>query len=139
MVVDVWLASAFFSRVWICIYDKSRGACYRRGRMTDTRLEMKAPPLACKISASCAILKVCGNSAQLNYTHTLIFGVQQTRDSFGKWLLKLKFHYYIALVAERNVTFGGCAVVCEIEQQREIPQYKHAVCYLQPRVRVTYA
>ena len=34
---------------------------------------------------------------------------------------------YIALVGERNVTFGGCAVGCEIEQQHEIPRYKHAV------------
>ena len=45
------------------------------------------------------------------YTHTVIkFEVKQTRDSFGKWRVKLKFHSYIALVEERNVTFGGGAV-----------------------------
>ena len=101
---------------------------------------MNARRLVCKASAPCPILKVCGYSAQLIYAHTVIkFEVHQTRDSFGKWLVKLKFHFYIALVGERNVTFGGGLVGCEIEQQHKIPRYKHAECYLQPRVRVMYA
>jgi hypothetical protein len=101
---------------------------------------MKARPLACKVSAPYPLLKVCGNSAQLIYTHTvIIFEVLQTRDSFGKWPVKPKFQSYIALVGERNVTFGGGAVGCEIGQQHKIPGYKHAVCYLQTRVRVTFA
>jgi hypothetical protein len=79
--------------------------------LTDTHVEIKARPLACKVSAPCPLLKVCGNSAQLIYTHTvIIFEVQQTRDSFGKWLVKLKFHSYTALVGEPNVTFVGGAV-----------------------------
>jgi hypothetical protein len=40
--------------------------------LTDTRLEMKARPLACKVSALCLLLKFCRNSAQLIYTHTVI-------------------------------------------------------------------
>ena len=79
--------------------------------LRDTRLEMKARPLACKVFAPCPLLKVCGNSAQLIYRHTvIIFEVQQTRDRFGKCLVKLKFLSYIALVGERNVTFGGGTV-----------------------------
>ena len=85
---------------------------------------MKARPLACKVSAPCPILKVCGKSAQLNYPHiVIILEVKQTRDSFGKWLDKLKFISYIALVGKRNVTFGGGAVGCENEHQHEIPRY----------------
>ena len=58
----------------------------------DTRLEMKAGPLACKVSVPCQLLKICGNSARLIYTHTvIIFEVQQTREIFAKWLVKLKF------------------------------------------------
>jgi hypothetical protein len=102
--------------------------------LTDTRLEMKARPLACKVSALCPLLKVCGNSAQSIYSHTvIIFEVQQTRDSFGKFLVKLEFHSYIALVGERNVSFGGGSVGCEIEQQHEIQRYKHAVSIAAPR------
>jgi hypothetical protein len=57
------------------------------GRITDTRLEMKARPLACKVSALCPLLKVFGNSAQLIYSHkVIIFEVQQTRDSFASGL-----------------------------------------------------
>ena len=56
----------------------------------------------------------------------------------GKFLVTLKSLSYIALVGERNVTFEGGAVECEIEQQYEIYRYKYAVCYLQHRVRVTY-
>ena len=44
------------------------------------------------------------------YAQFIIFEVQHTRDSFGKWLVKLRFHSYIALVGQRNVTFKGCAV-----------------------------
>ena len=72
------------------------------------------------------------------YTHTIIiFEVQQTRDRFGKCLVKQKFQSYIAVIGERKVTFGGGTVGREIKQQHEIPRY--AVCYLQPRVRMTYA
>ena len=60
---------------------------------------------------SVSIIKVCGNSAQFIYPDTVvILEVQQTRDSFGKWLVKLKFHFYIALVGERNVNLRGGAV-----------------------------
>ena len=73
--------------------------------LKDTRLEMKTRTLACKVSAPCPLSKVCGNSAQFIYPDTVvIFEVQQTRDSFGNWLVKLKFYSYIALVGERNVT-----------------------------------
>jgi hypothetical protein len=59
--------------------------------LTDTRLEIKARPLACKVPAPCPLPKVCGNSAQLIYPDTVvIFEVLQTRDSFGIWLVKLK-------------------------------------------------
>ena len=79
--------------------------------LADSRLKMRARPLACKVSATCKLSKAGGNSAQLIYPHTvIIFEVQQTRDSFGKWLVKLKFHSYISLVEERNVTFEGGAV-----------------------------
>ena len=69
--------------------------------MTDTRLEIKARPLACNVSAPYPLLKVCGNSAQLIYPQTVIFEGQHTRYSFGNWLVKLKFHSYIALVGEQ--------------------------------------
>ena len=66
--------------------------------LMDTRLEMKARPLACKVSALCLLLKFCRNSAQLIYTHTvIIFEVKQTRYSFGKRLVKTKFQSFIAL------------------------------------------
>ena len=111
-----------------------------RGRMSDGYTPRnEGIPLECEVSAPCPFLKFCGNSAQLIYTHkVIIFEVQQTRHSFGQWLVKLKFHSYISLVGERNVTFGGGTVGCEIEQQHEIPRCKHALCYFQPRVRVTY-
>ena len=69
--------------------------------LTDRRLEMKARPLACKVSVPYPLLKVCGNSAQLIYTHTvIIFEVQHTRNSFGKCLVKPKFQSYFALVGK---------------------------------------
>ena len=40
--------------------------------LTDTRLEMKARPLTFKVSVPCPLLKFCGKSAQLIYTHTHI-------------------------------------------------------------------
>ena len=53
--------------------------------LTDTCLEMKARPLACKVSVPCSLIKVCRNSAQLIYTHKVnIFEVQKTRESLGK-------------------------------------------------------
>ena len=99
--------------------------------LTDTSLEMKARPLAFKVSALRPISKVGGNSAQLIYTDTVvIFEVQQTFESFVKWLVKLKFQSYIAIFGEQNLTLRGGAVRCEIEQQHVIPRYKHTVCYL---------
>ena len=87
-----------------------------------------------------SIIKSLRKQCKLIYTNTvIIFEVQQTRDSFGKWLVKPKIQSYIALVGERNVTFGGGTVGREIEQQYEIPRYKHAVCYVRTRGRVTYA
>ena len=78
--------------------------------LTDTRLEMKASPLACKVWTPCPLSNVCGTSAQLIYSDIfIIFEVQQTRDVFTKWLFKLKFNSYIALVGELNVTLRGGA------------------------------
>ena len=69
--------------------------------LTDRRLEMKARPLAYKVSAPCPLSKVGGNSAHLIYPDiVVIFDVQQTCESFGKWLLKLKFQSNTALVGE---------------------------------------
>ena len=73
--------------------------------LTDIRLEMKTRPLACKVSATCPLSKVFGNSAHLIYPETfVVFELKQTRESFGKWLVKLKFKSYIALMGDRNVT-----------------------------------
>jgi len=99
----------------------------------------EATPFSVQSISAASIIKSLRKQCAVDLYHTIIFEVQQTRDSFGMWLLKLKFQSYIALVRERNMTFGDGAVECEIEQQREIPRYKHAVCYLQPRVRVAYA
>ena len=90
----------------------------------------------CAVSIIKSLLKQC--TADL-YAQVIIFEVQQTRDSFGKWLVKPKFQSYIALVGKRNVTFGGCTIGRKVKKQHEIPRYKHAVCYLQPRVRLTYS
>ena len=96
--------------------------------MTDTRLDVKARPLACKVSPSCPLLKVCGKSGRLVYAHTvIIFEVQQTRDSFGNWFVKLKFQSYCP-GRVRNVTFGGCTIGRKVKKQHEIPRSKHAVC-----------
>ena len=77
--------------------------------LKDTRLEMKARTLACKVTAP--LSKVGGNSAHWIYPDTfVIFEVQQTRDSVGKWLVKLNFHTYVDLVGERNLTLRGGAV-----------------------------
>ena len=58
--------------------------------LTDTRPEMKARPIACKVSAPCSLSKVDGFSLQMMFSDTaVIFEVQQTRDRFGKWPLKL--------------------------------------------------
>ena len=100
--------------------------------LTDTRREMKARILVCKVSSPCPLSKVGQNSTQMIYTCTVIMIVVQTRDSFGRWLVKLKFHsYYNALVGERNVTVGR-AVGCEIEEH-QIPRYKHSVLPAAPR------
>ena len=69
----------------------------------------------CKVSAPYPFPEVGGSPDKV-----VIFEVQQTRDSFGKWLVKLKIQSYIALVVERNVTLRGGAVGSEIEQQHQI-------------------
>ena len=96
--------------------------------MTNTCLEMKARPSACKVSAPCPLLKLCGKSVQLINTHTdITFEIKQTRDSFGKWLVKLKFHSYIALVGEGNVTFGGGSSCVRSNSSMKYPAIKCGV------------
>jgi len=87
-----------------------------------------------------SIIKFGQLCAQLIYAHTIaIFHVEQTRDSLTKWLIELKVQSYIALFGERNVTFRGSVVGCQIEHHHDIPGYKHILLYLQPCDRVTYA
>jgi len=51
--------------------------------LKDTRLEMKASPLECKVSTKCPLLNDCGNIAQFIYKHTvIIFEVRGLLDKY---------------------------------------------------------